>query len=340
MSNKLSLDATECVEIKIPIQGKSYTVVSCELRIDDLCFFTSNPRIYSALHKGGGEPTQADIQEHLQKMDHVVVLRDDIKQNGGLLEPVLVKEATKEVVEGNSRLAAYRLLAAVNPLQWARMRALVLPKNVSDSDISSILSQLHLKGKLNWTPYEQAGHIWRRRNVDKISLPELCREVKLSRPTVTHRMDVIEYMIEHNDNTIDHWSHYDVMLKSKNIQKAFQDHADLEEAMVDRIKSGKIKAVEIRDKFKVICSTKGDKPVKMFLEGKSIDAAFEVAQTLGGDNHVLQKLTKFRESISAVDTKRSVADANPKIRSQLAWELEQIRAKIAILVKAAKSRKA
>ena len=332
----MTLDAIKKAEIEIPIQGKNYVVVSCEVRQEDLQFYIANPRIYTALHSGNGTPRQDDIEGHLQKMEHVRVLRDDIKKNGGLLEPVLVKESTREVVEGNSRLAAYRLLAKIDPVKWGRIRALVLPMVVNDSDISSILSQLHLKGKLNWSPYEQAGHIHRRYTVDKVSLTDLCKEVKLSNPTVRHRIKVITYMIKHNDNNLAHWSHYDQILGSKKIQKAFENHVDLEPKIVSDIKNDRIKAVDIRDKLNPICVTKSDKPVKMVLDGKSLDSAFESAQSLGGDNNALQKLVKLREYVTNTETKKAVAQANPKIKSQLQWELTQIRTAISKLLKSAK----
>ncbi len=148
MSIELTLNAIKKAAIEIPIQGKTYVIVYCEVKQADLKFYTINPRIYTALHSGNGIPTQDDIEGYLKKMDHVRELRDDIKKNGGLLEPVLVKESTREVVEGNRRLAAYRLLAHTDPIKWGRIRAFVLPKTVNNSDISSILSQLHLKGRV------------------------------------------------------------------------------------------------------------------------------------------------------------------------------------------------
>ena len=143
-------------------------------------------------------------------------------------------------------------------------------------------------------------------------------------------------MIEHDDNTIEHWSHYDQML-NKTIQKAFEDNADLETTIVSLIKKEGIKAVDIRDKLSVICSTKTDKPVKMLLEGKPLESTFETAQAYGGDNNALQKLTKFRDLISNPETKKAIAEANPKIKAQLKFELGLIRAKVSILLRASKT---
>ena len=48
-------------------------------------------------------------------MDHVKGLVHSIRTHGGLIDPVLVRDTDYVVLEGNSRLAAYRLLAKIGP---------------------------------------------------------------------------------------------------------------------------------------------------------------------------------------------------------------------------------
>jgi hypothetical protein len=321
----------------IPIRGKDYSVSICYLKQDTLRFYSDNPRVYSVLHDDEGKvPKQEEIEEHLQKMDHVRELRDDIKANGGLIEPLYVKEATLEVVEGNSRLAAYRLLAEENPLQWEKVKCALLPKEVPDSAIASLLGQLHLKGKKNWVPYEQASFLYRRHHRDKITIPALLKELPLSDKAVRHKIAVIEFMIKHNDNAVEHWSHYDEMLKNRKIKQACADHADFEETVVDKIKAGEMKAVEVRDKLKVLCATKSEKPIKLLLGGGTLDDSVKAAKSLGGDHTVLQKVKRFRSWIITNGTKQAVKDAPEKIQDQILYELRQIQVQLTKLLKIAK----
>jgi hypothetical protein len=323
--------------VEIPIKGKNYTVSIQHLKHDTLKFYPENPRVYSVLHDGAGNtPTQEEIQECLQEMEHVRELRDDIKENGGLIEPLYVKEGTLEVVEGNSRLAAYRLLAEENAVQWERVKCAVLPKAVHDSAIASLLGQLHLKGKKDWRPYEQASFLHRRHYKDKVSITNLATEVPLKKRGIEHRIAVIDYMIKHNDNKIDRWSHYDELLKSKKIQAAFKDHAGFEEAVVARIKSGSIKAVEVRDKLKVVVRTKSEKPINEFTKGGSIDDAVKTAKSLGGDHSALQKIKRFRLWVVESETKQDIKNAPEKVRQEIGWELKKIKVQIATLLKVAK----
>ena len=323
--------------VNIPIKGKDYTVSIKHLRHDTLKFYPENPRIYSVLHDGGGKvPSQDQIQECLQDMDHVRELRDDIKENGGLIEPLYVKETTLEVVEGNSRLAAYRMLADENAVKWEFVKCALLPKEVNDSAIASLLGQLHLKGKKDWRPYEQASFLHRRHYKDGISVPDLAKEIPLKARGIKHRIAVIDYMIKQGDNKIERWSHYDELLKNRKIQEAFKDHVGFEAAVVGKIKSGDMKAVEVRDKLKVVCRTKSETPIKQFIGGSTIDEAVKTAKSLGGDHTALHKIKRFRLWVVEGDTKRDIQSAPDKVRQEIGWELKKIKAQVSTLLKVAK----
>jgi hypothetical protein len=319
----------------IPIQGKNYTVSTCHLRQDSLKFYPDNPRIYSVLHDDDDDkvPTQEEIEEHLQEMEHVRDLRDDIRENGGLIEPLYVKEGTQEVVEGNSRLAAYRMLAAENAVKWELVKCALLPKEVNDSAIASLLGQLHLKGKKDWRPYEQASFLHRRHHKDKISIQALKKEFNISEKAIKHRIAVIDFMIKHKDNKLARWSHYDEILKSRKIKKACEDHADLEEAIVEKIKSGEMKAVEVRDKLKVVCATKSEKPIQHFLDGGTLDDAVKTAKSLGGDHTALQKIKRFRSWVVSNGAKQNIKNAPEKIREEIVFELRKIKTQVNTLLK-------
>ena len=65
-----------------------------ELEHTKLKFWPDNPRVYSAIRGNGAAPTQEEIQEHLLKMEHVKALIHDIELNGGLIEPLIVRDGT------------------------------------------------------------------------------------------------------------------------------------------------------------------------------------------------------------------------------------------------------
>ena len=117
---------SEVINDFITIGKQKIPVINCELDQADLKFYPENPRVYSALNSDGSIPSQEDIEEHMTKQDHVRELRDDIEKNGGLMEPIYVRDGEFVVLEGNSRLAAYRLLAEKDPIQWCKIKCYLL----------------------------------------------------------------------------------------------------------------------------------------------------------------------------------------------------------------------
>ncbi len=148
------------------IGQKKFEVTETELLQQDLLFYLDNPRVYSVLHENGHDnPTQTEIEEIMCSLDHVKSLKSQIMQNGGLIEPlIVVKRKDRYVVlEGNSRLAAYRILAKNDPLKWSRVLVQILPEDISDSDIFTLLGTFHLNPKKDWSKFEQAAYIYRQK---------------------------------------------------------------------------------------------------------------------------------------------------------------------------------
>src|SRR4051812_43166049 len=175
-----SVAAEVFTEDVMQIQGVPVVTRVGTLDQTQLQFWIGNPRVYSIMRENGGDPSQDDIRLKLQDMEHVRTLVHDIKKHGGLIDPLVVKDKTFEVVEGNSRLAAYRFLAGQNPTKWARVKCRLLPADIRNDLIYSLLGQWHLKGKKEWPPYEQAGYLYRRKNDDKVSSTALAGEAGLS----------------------------------------------------------------------------------------------------------------------------------------------------------------
>src|SRR6266853_1220958 len=92
-------------------------------------------------------PDQETICRELQKLEHVRELQDDIVANGGLMDPLIVRDGDLVVLEGNSRLAAYRFLYKKDPVKWAKVRCTVLPKDIDEKLVFALLGQYHVKGK-------------------------------------------------------------------------------------------------------------------------------------------------------------------------------------------------
>ena len=87
-----------------------------QIPIDQLHFLSDNPRVYAAIRDMSdftdltSDEKQQRIYERLLQEPSVKNLIPEIQRDGGLQEPVIVRWDTRQVIEGNSRLAAYRKL--------------------------------------------------------------------------------------------------------------------------------------------------------------------------------------------------------------------------------------
>ncbi len=179
-------------------------------------------------------PSQADIERKLLEMDHVKSLIQDIKRDGGLTDPVVVRAGKMEVLEGNSRLAAYRALGKQNPIKWAKMKCRLIPEDLDESLIFALLGQYHIRGKKDWAPFEQAGFLYRRATTHNIAPAALAHEIGLSTRKVEQLIATYQFMIDHKDADTARWSYYDEYLKSAAIKKARLKIKNFDELVVEK----------------------------------------------------------------------------------------------------------
>ncbi len=309
----------------ITIRGQEIAIKTAMYDHVELKYFTDNPRIYSTVHEGGEQLDQAGIQQKLWKMDHVKELKSDIKSNGGLIDPVIVHAKTLEVIEGNSRLAAYRKLANDDPIKWGKMKCTFLPKEISESAIFALLGQYHIKGKKDWSPYEQAGFLFRRHTQHHISPSSLAKELGMTRASVKKLILVYKKMVENDDNDVTRWSYYYEFYASTKIGKLIEDHSGLEKTVLAQIKGGEIKqATVIRDQLSKIPRTKR-KIVRDIIAGKStIEEGFERAEASGSTNALYNKIKNFRAWYDSPETEQALKKTNAAAMKRVRYEVNKL----------------
>jgi ParB/Sulfiredoxin domain len=315
------------------IRGKEIPVVTEEVEQSKLRFFAENPRVYSVVRSDSTEPTQEQIQKHLLDMEHVKELIQDIRLNEGLIEPLVVKDGSFEVLEGNSRLAAYRHLAKSEPIKWGKVKCTLLPADISEALVFALLGQYHVKGKKDWVPYEQAGFLYRRFRRHHVDIPTLAREIGISQKQVKHLIDTYQFMVDHNEVDTERWSYYDEYLKSSKIRKVRQQYLTLDSLVVAKIKSREIpRAVDVREQLPIICTSA--KTLKKFVNGSmTFEDAYEAALDAGGGSRHLQKVSSFRKWLTREETEKALGSSAGQVRAKLAYELSKLHARIEALRK-------
>ena len=310
------------------IRGVDVPVRTTALLQVDLRFFVDNPRVYSILRLDGVEPSQADIQRKLLEMDHVKTLIQDIKRDGGLTDQIIVRMGSLEVLEGNSRLAAYRALARVDPLKWSTMKCKLLPEDLDESLIFALLGQYHIKGKKDWSPFEQAGFLYRRSMMHNVDAAQLAREIGLSKHKVEHLIATYQFMLDNDETDTARWSYYDEYLKSRTVRKARLGQPGFDALIVEKVKSGEIaRAVDVRNRLPVICSA--PKVLKRFANRTyDFEDAHEQAVDAGADSAPYKRLATFRQWLAKPEVATVLSTTQGETRKKIEFELDKLAGRI------------
>jgi len=318
----------------ITLRHKEIKISTCSLPQKELSFYAENPRIYSSVWVNDDTPpSQDEIFKVLSNLEHVrESLVPSIRANGGLLEPVLVRDGI--VLEGNSRLAAYRLLAQKDQDKWESIRARVLPLETSESEVFSLLGEYHMVGKKDWAPFEQAGYLYRRFTKSNVGEKELAAEVGLTKTKVEHLVAVYRFMVEHHERDPKKWSFYDELLKGRRFDNARKIHPNFDELIAEKIATGEISnAMALRDELPNIVKIGGN-TLKKFMSG-SMDflTAAEDARQRGAGNYHAQKLRIFKQWLNEEATERDVTAMSEQEFKAVKFDLEKIQSRIGQLLK-------
>lgn len=315
---------------KITIGKREYEVNEVRLNQCELLFYEENPRVYSALRTDGSTPTQEVIEEKMTSMDHVKQLRLSIEQNGGLIDPLMVVKRNDNyiVLEGNSRLAAYRLLAAKDPVKWKTVRACILPEEITDGDIFTLLGQYHLVGRKDWSVFEQAAYLYRQKESTGIATDILAKNVGLTEGKVASYLKVYSFMLEHDDLRPDRWSYYEEYLKNRGISKYRDTNPQIDDTFVTQVKTEQIKqAMDVRTVLGEIAKAKDKTATKIMQDiihgNMSIYDGHEKFKATGKASNGYQRIKKFHDLIGDDDFQKALLLESTTNKS-VAFELKKI----------------
>ena len=297
---------------EMKILGDTIPIASDYMEIGQLKFLKDNPRVYACTHGEANfdnlmeEEQQDIIFNRLLQEPSVKNLVPEIKRHGGLMDPILVRRDTMEVIEGNSRLAVYRQLDQRNEEgEWELIPCYIV-SNLTDDQQVAFLNQIHVKGKTTWSAYEKANFAYVRKEqgwgVDKIA--KLFGESKV---TIRKRIRVIEMMKRNEDNQLSHFSYYEVMVSNREISKGIHEQVCLRDCLLERIKDlgseeekNSFTAQELRDKLPVIL--KKPKVLNKYIDGTiDLDEGYQRAKI----SHVEEKIKKAQTLLNDV-SKREV----------------------------------
>ena len=208
----------------ITILGQEIPVSNERIDIYRLKFLRNNPRVYACTHgQSGFEDMEVDEQQQtifqaIRKEPSVTNILRDLEQHGGLMEPILVRMDTMEVIEGNSRLAAYRVLHKKQPNgQWSEIVCHTV-STLTNEQQDALQNQIHVKGKTKWSAYEKANFAFVRRK-NGYSFKDMAKIFSESDSTLRKRVNAVQRMTDNEDQEQSNFSFYDVIERNQDIRE-------------------------------------------------------------------------------------------------------------------------
>lgn len=290
-------------ETTIAIMREEVSAVHERRNIHDLHFLRDNPRVYAAIREMHDfseltpEEQQVRIYERLLQEPSVKNLIPQIKQDGGLQDPIIVREDTRQVIEGNSRLAVYRKLSLEDPgdERWTHIRCLVV-KTLTDEQQTRLLGQAHLHGKTEWSPYAKALFCWRW-VVEKQKAPQALAQVSgITAAEIKKNVNIIQLMQQNEDGNLSNYSYYDVLVRTRKISSEIESNEPLRDTLLSQIKTKKFTAQEMRQRLPTIIN----KP-KILRKYENGDIPLEDAYDRAKISGVEQRLKRIRERLDDIE---------------------------------------
>ena len=200
------------------------------------------PRVYAVTHgeldfeQKPEEEQQDIILDKLKNEPSVKNLVPEVERHGGLLEPILVRLDTREVIEGNSRLAAYRILRARGASgEWDNIPC-YLVSTLTDEQQAAFLNQVHVKGKTQWSAYEKANFAYVRR-INGWTVDRIAKLFGESVPTIYTRINAIKTMKDSGDTKRSHFSYYDVAVRKSEIRGKLAESPEFRDRLFEEIRN-------------------------------------------------------------------------------------------------------
>ena len=297
-----------------PINGRNVPYTLDILDTAALRFWEDNPRVYAAV-QGNPEFATASparrqkiIYQQMLKEESTARAKEGMERHGGLQEPLIIDFRGNIVIEGNSRLAAALKLAENDESHWGALECKCY-NDITDDEKIALLNQMHIQGKVQWTPYAKAATYyrqWEKRHEDQRWTQKHIAKINGVSPSwVSQQIKIIETMVAEGDNDPRKYSWYKVVLENKKLVTEFKRLPDLEEQIMGTVKkarTGDKEEINVRaaSKFRDALNAITAKPKILadYAKGKlNLEQAADRARTTSA----VQKLRKAREYLQAIE---------------------------------------
>ena len=318
---------------EITIRGERIPCTDDRWPIGRPLFLRENPRVYSSIVDVPNfddlldDQKQQIIYEKLLGEPSVKTLIPDIRRNGGLIEPILVRADRRVVVEGNSRLAAYRYLyAKYDDDKWSTIPCRLVSRLTNDQQ-AALLHYIHVKGKTSWTRYEKAHFTYIQHKIKGKTIQEVAKLFSISTSKAYQDIRIIQSMKDNNDRNRTHFSYYSVL--ETTLKQDLKADANLKSALLSMIRPSDdhshdppFTAQNLRDQLPVVL--KKPKILRKFVKGEvTLDTAHDRAKI----SDTQSKMKQIRSILNDI-TGEELRVLSPADHKAVVYECRKVKAAV------------
>ena len=292
-----------------PICGRAVPYSDDVIDIDELRFWDANPRVYAAV-RGLPEWPQADsvhqqqlIAECMETQESTRNVLEGLKLHEGQQEPLIVDLLGNVVIEGNSRLAALRMLARDDSAHWGAAICRCY-NDLTDKERFALLSEMHVIGKTEWSPYAKAATYWRQHHELKWDLSTIARVNRTSVAKVKTELKTVDLMANESELNERKYSWYKVLTSTRTINRVFEDNRGFRSRVLSVVRDASPEASDpvtrASNTFRDALTTlvKKERPLRQFCSGgKTLQQASDEARM----STLSAKLRKVRDVLRSID---------------------------------------
>lgn len=236
---------------RITIEGRDVDLRGVEMPIEKVRLDPRNPRLANTVlanpDVGDARELQKLLEETLWSDQNVRELFRQIQTNEGLTERILILE-DGTVVEGNCRSVVYRRLHDQFPGKgtWSKIPARMLPAQISAREIAILQGEMHVAGKITWSPFEKAGHVYRMHHDHMMTQDQIATRLRMSKSKVNQLIRAFETMLVKylkqypGAGSVHKFSYFEEFFKNPVLKTASSRDPGLVDKFVDWVGTGKL----------------------------------------------------------------------------------------------------
>ncbi|MGO8904134.1 MAG: hypothetical protein ACLQMH_00755 [Solirubrobacteraceae bacterium] len=237
------------MEDHIRLQNRDIPFERTRLAVDQLTLDPKNPRIQWLIGRQPEPVTQERLDELLWAKDQVKALSQAIDQNGGVYDELVVQQLEGQFVvrEGNSRTVATRHVAELHPDddRFSTVPAMVFDEGLTDEDVTVLLADMHVTGKIRWDAYEQAKHVSTLYHVYGKTYDWLATHLRLSKSSITQQLKAYKWTTDYleanpDPKNLEKFAFFQEVAKKKDLAERFTDDIQFQQQFMRWLSEGKL----------------------------------------------------------------------------------------------------